>query len=263
MRELREFWNEAGNAELGNFRTVDVKEGKVTRKESTDGKNGYFTLELSDSLFCNDEMQEELTKEVSFCLQKLLSRHGYKKGKSVLVIGLGNEELTADSLGAVTVREVRVTRHLKNTSIFQRLPEVSAFKSSVSGVTGIDSFDIITGVIGVTKPDIIICVDTLASSAPGRLSKAVQITDVGISPGSGVNNAKRHLDGGSLGVPVIAIGVPLVIYAKNIVREYSDGLKKVDINDEVLSSLVVTAKDIDLVVKDFGFVLSNALNATL
>lgn len=263
MRDYNEMMGEAGELDSAGFNIRESEEKGIKVKFAEKDGGNCYTLDFDEPLRFNDELASAACGKLSEILKKLLSAKGYKTGDAVLVTGLGNEEITADALGSLTLKGLRVTSHLKEKGgIFKKMPVVSALKSSVSGVTGMESFDIIKGVIDVTQPKFLICVDTLACKSPKRLSKAIQVTDLGISPGSGVNNAKRMLNFESLGIPVIAIGVPLVIYALNIVREYAGGVK-IENADETLSSLIVTAKEIDFVAEDFAAVIAEALNSAL
>ncbi|MDD4315709.1 MAG: GPR endopeptidase [Clostridia bacterium] len=232
-----------------------------------DGEDSlYFTYEIKDSLFCHEELKEALSELVTGSLGELLKKHKYKKGDKVLVVGLGNDKMTADALGAITVDGLQITRHLieDKAARFTKYANISAIKSSVSGVTGLSSYDIITGVIEKTSPDFVIVVDTLACKSLSRLGRAVQLSDDGIEPGSGVNNTKTKLSKQSLGMPMIALGVPLVIYVKDIIREYVEQNRNVNINsDSLLYSLVVAEKEIDVTVVDFAGVLSQSINTAL
>lgn len=273
-RNYRHLWNEAGtikgerySEEVNSFYNggISLKKGKL---KAEDGKNEnlYFTIELKESLFCHDELKDELRELIVSALGELLKKNNYKKGSRVLAIGLGNEKMTADSLGSLTVGGLQISRHILDNNpikLLSKMPNISAIKSSVSGITGLKSFDIITGVIEKTKPDFVIAIDTLACKGVSRLARAVQLSDEGIEPGGGVNNAKTKLDIESLGIPVIAIGVPFVIYVRNIIKEYMKNGGEISKTDEYLHSLVVTAKDIDMEVYDYAYVISSAINKAL
>ncbi|MCL2822309.1 MAG: GPR endopeptidase [Firmicutes bacterium] len=141
--------------------------------------------------------------------------------KTVLVVGLGNPALAADSLGVQVLKNLMVTRHfgekdIKNVGFKTSLCGISP---NVSGITGIESFDIVKGVVDRIKPDLVVVVDSLASASVGRIGSAFQLCLGGITPGSGVGNSRVRLDFDSLGVRVISVGVPLVVYASTIVDE--------------------------------------------
>ena len=145
--------------------------------------------------------------------------------KSCLVIGLGNYKSTPDSLGPKVVNELVVTRHLyllDGVNVEKGYRNVSGFVPGVMGNTGIEAKDIIVGLVKEIKPDFVIVVDALASSAIERVNKTIQITNTGIHPGSGVGNTRMEISSSTIGVPVIAIGIPTVVDAVTIV---SDTLK--------------------------------------
>ena len=140
--------------------------------------------------------------------------------KSCLVVGLGNELSTPDALGPNVSDKILVTKYLFELGeVESGYRDVSAFKPSVTGVTGIETCDFIKGVVDVVKPDFIIVIDALAASAISRLNKTIQITDTGISPGSGIGNYRKSLDEETFNIPVISIGVPTVASATTIVSD--------------------------------------------
>ena len=169
----------------------------------------------------------------------------YLKGATdVLLIGLGNPAMKADSLGAETVARAIVGKRIKTL-----LPSVSA-------VTGIESFDVIRAVTSEIKPKAVIVADALCAASGKRLGTVFQITDAGITPGSGVGNARREISRSTLGIPVISVGVPTVIYARTVAREAGGDDKKAD-------ELIFTLSEIDRVAKDAGTIIGESINAAL
>jgi|AGTN01.1.fsa_nt_gi Germination protease. len=256
------------------FKRERVKiSGLEAEKGETDG-GGFYSIELPESLFMNDDLKKRVADALSDCLKKFFKKHGIKRGAATLAVGVGNEGMTADALGARTLKYLEVTEHLYRDGL---LPEgkgrLAAIAGSVSGVTGLLSYDIIKAVSDRVKPDIVIAVDTLASKRASRLQRVIQISDRGITPGSGVDNSKTALNNDSLGVPVIAVGVPLVIYARNIVSDYMGDVKLSDLTEksrspikraaEELEDLVVTVKEIDVTVDDFAKVIGTAINGAV
>lgn len=274
-REYNQLWNEAGRIKGQRYSEemsyhynslISLKKGLLKSEIKNQEDSFYYTFEVKESLFFHDELKDNLLKLLVKALSELLEKNNYSKGKRVLAIGLGNEKITADSLGAIAVSGLQITRHIIENnpiSVLKKMPNMSAIKSSVSGVTGINSYDIITGVIEKTQPDIIIAIDTLACKGISRLGRAIQLSDEGIQPGGGVNNPKQKLSKQSLNVPVIAIGVPLVIYVKDIIRSYLQENSGTIKSDEFLHSLIVTAKEIDITVEDYGILIANAINQAL
>jgi len=175
--------------------------------------------------------------------------------KNVLVVGLGNPNLTADGLGNATVKRLLITRHI--SPHIKKLPSISAILPNVLGVTGIESFDVIKGVVDRIQPDLVLAVDSLASATVGRIGAAFQICSGGITPGSGVSNHRERLSVQTLGVDVISIGVPLVVYATTIIEEVLNTTKEYS---QEISSLIVTPKEIDILVEECSKIISSAIN---
>ena len=153
-------------------------------------------------------------------LKDLFSNINYKN-KSCLVVGLGNVKSTPDSLGPKVIDNILVTRYLftEGISVDSGFSNVSAISPGVSGSTGIESLDIILGIIEKIKPDFLIVIDALASSSIDRINKTIQMTDTGIHPGSGVGNKRSEISFDTVGIPVIAIGIPTVIDGVTIVND--------------------------------------------
>lgn len=193
---------------------------------------------------------------VSFCRGA-----GFREGL-ILAVGIGNEGLTADALGPQTVKRLTVTEHLVRSGVEDPSEgRLAAIESNVSGVTGIASFDIVKGVCERVHPALVIAIDTLASRKRERLARMIQMSDGGIVPGGGVGNAKTAFDRAHLGVPVIAIGVPLVIYARHLAAEYAAASATPPKGEE--DDLVVTLKEIDLGVKTYAAILAGAVNGAV
>lgn len=269
MKEnYRNMWEEAlvspslrgiKSTENKYFNRIEIVKNRFPENDST-----CYTLTVKKELFGDDALKEKTVEELSRIFSEFLKKYLPDKTSPILVAGLGNENITADSLGGKVVDRLYVTSHLYlEKSIFEKFGNLSGIKCGVSGTTGIASFDVLSGVAEKIRPSLIIAVDALACSSASRLGKTVQISDSGIEPGGGVANPKPKLDKNSLGVPVIAVGVPLVVYAKKILAEYLSD-KAVSVKpDGTLSSLVVTAKEIDFQVADYSYVISEALNRTV
>lgn len=160
---------------------------------------------------------ESLSKE----LRKLLEKHLASKDE-ILVVGLGNLYVTPDSLGPKVINEIDVTRHIINY-MPQVLPEntrpVSAISPGVLGTTGIETLEIIKGIVENVHPKLLIVIDALASRSIERISSTIQLSDTGITPGAGVGNARKDLSIDTLGIPVIALGIPTVVEAATIAAD--------------------------------------------
>lgn len=179
----------------------------------------YITIEFDD--VTNHEDCVEIVNVLSDELGALLDKKGISKNDSCLVIGLGNRASTADSLGPVTLDKVMVTRHLfvLNTDVKDGIREVSGISPGVMANTGIETYDIISGLIDKIKPKFLIVIDALASSSIDRVNKTIQITDTGIHPGSGIGNNRKEISCDVFGIPVIAIGVPTVVESSILVSD--------------------------------------------
>lgn len=238
----------------------------------------YITLEAPGLQESDEGYHREISQELARLLKSVLP--GIEEEKSILVVGLGNRDVTADSLGPCTVDNLYITRHIikeygKKAYGTHKIHQVSALVPGVMAKTGMETAEIIKGVIKETTPDIVVVIDALAARSTKRLNRTVQITDTGIHPGSGVGNHRNALTKESLGVPVIAIGIPMVVDAGTIVsdaleklaEEYDGGRASLDYfrnsTDTQLHNMYVTAKNIDETTKRLSFTLSEAINIAL
>ena len=238
----------------------------------------YITLEAPDLQESDEDYHREISEELAKQLRSVLPDIGNEK--SILVVGLGNRDVTADALGPSTVDNLFITRHIireygKQAYHASKMHQISALVPGVMAKTGMETAEIIKGVIKVTEPDIVIVIDALAARSVKRLNRTVQITDTGIHPGSGVGNHRNALTKESLGIPVIAIGIPMVVDAGTIVcdaleklsQEYDEGKASLDYfrnnADTQLHNMYVTAKNIDETTKRLSFTLSEAINIAL
>ena len=186
----------------------------------------YITLEAPAMQEEDEGYHREISEELARQVRSLIPDADSEQ--SVLVVGLGNREVTADALGPGVVDNLFITRHIvreygKAAYNKERMNVVSSIVPGVMAATGMETAEIVRGVISQTEPDLVIVVDALAARSTKRLNRTIQITDTGINPGSGVGNHRNGLTRESLGVPVIAIGVPTVVDAGTIV---SDALEK-------------------------------------
>ena len=191
----------------------------------------YLTLE-ADALAKQDESyHEEVSGELADCLRALIRQLTGKKESElkILSVGLGNEDVTPDALGPKVLKNLQMTRHLqgeygKEFCKAHGLPVLSGIAPGVLAQTGMETAEILKGVIRETKPDLLIAVDALAARSLRRLGTTIQLTDTGIHPGSGVGNHRQSLTKESLGVPVLAVGVPTVVSAAAIVYDTVDAM---------------------------------------
>lgn len=241
----------------------------------------YVTVDIPALAGTDRTMEEKVASVIASEIRILAGEDSIKNG--VLVAGLGNRMVTADSLGPAVCDMLFVTRHIKQYApgeIDQRINTVSAIAPGVLGVTGLETGEIIEGIVENVKPSLVIAIDSLASRNVSRIRTTVQIADTGISPGSGIGNKRRALNKDTLGVPVLAIGIPLVVYASTIAEDlitaaYEKSGGKVRISDPDMkkmidnisningAEMVVTPKEIDYIINASSRVLSNALNLAL
>lgn len=231
----------------------------------------YITLETPNMIEPDENYHREISRELSTQLKALIP--DFEKEQSILVVGLGNRQVTADALGPDVIDNLCITRHIvkaygKAAYNKSRMHMVSSLAPGVMAKNGMETAEIIKGVIDQTKPDLMIVIDALAARSIRRLNKTIQITDTGIHPGSGVGNHREGLTKESLGIPVIAVGIPTVVDAETIVRDalsYMDSPKNPnsfpgDVVNSELANMYVTSKDIDEVIKRLSFTVSEALN---
>ena len=197
--------------------TINVDDklmGKLNKKVGT-----YITIEFEDITNHEDRvMVEELFVEQ---VRLLIDKLEIKDDDTCLVLGLGNKNSTADSLGPLVIDKILVTRHLfeLGTNVKEGIRSVAAISPGVMATTGIETYDVIISIIDKIKPKFLIVIDSLASSSIDRINKTIQLTDTGIHPGSGVGNNRREISLDTIGIPVIAIGVPTVVESTIIVND--------------------------------------------
>ena len=239
----------------------------------------YVTMEAPALV----EPDEDYHREISECMAEELLEMipNSDKEQSVLVVGLGNREVTADALGPQVVDNLFVTRHVikaygKAAYGSSKVNMISSIEPGVMAKTGMETAEIVKGVIGETTPDVVIVIDALAARSTKRLNRTIQITNTGIQPGSGVGNHRNALTEESLGVPVIAIGVPTVVDAATIVGDALEKLMSDDCEFDSLkymgqhrltfaelNNMYMTGKDIDAVIKRLSFTVSEGINIAL
>lgn len=190
-------------------------------KDNNIGKKpgSYLTLEFED--VTDDDAKKNVSMVFKEELTNMLLKLGFNKNTKTLVIGLGNIKSTPDALGPFVSDKIIVTKHFfdMGVSVEDKFSCVSSFYPGVTGTTGIETSDLIQGVKDVVKPDLLIVVDALSSSSISRVNKSIQVSDAGISPGSGIGNKRKEISKETLGIPVIAIGVPTVTSAAVIVSD--------------------------------------------
>lgn len=293
---------ERGNQQLPGVESQEDVQSDIhihmVRVTSAEGSNAlgkppgqYITLESDQFRDIAPDTKKAGAKAIADQLKRI---RPVDKNEAVLVVGLGNPAITADSLGPKLTQHILVTRHIKMLypDLDQRLSNVSALVPGVLGITGIETGDIIKGVADRMKPALIIVIDALAASETRRIATTVQIADTGIQPGSGVGNHRMELTKQALGIDIIAIGVPTVVYARTVARDAMMGISELykgdnkpnkgakfpflgDVNpqdadelldealDQDMKSLVVAPKDIDQLIDKMSEMVADGLNQYL
>ena len=218
----------------------------------------YLTLEFDD--ITDDDMKKTVAQVFTEEFLLMLEKIGFNKKTKTLIIGLGNIKSTPDALGPLTSEKIIVTKHLfdMKVKVEDKFTCVSSFYPGVTGSTGIETSDLIKGVCDETKPDLIIVVDALASTSISRVNKSIQVSDTGISPGSGIGNRRKEISKDTLGVPVIAIGVPTVTSAAVIVSDTINYMLK----NYAYNKKISNSKSSKLTVKPVNY-LKNEVDATM
>jgi len=176
-------------------------------------KGNYITIDVKKLKIAVEDDIQKASEIVSSELRNLIDAH-IQKQEEILVVGLGNIYVTPDSLGPKVINEIDVTRHLINylpQYVEEGTRSVSAVAPGVLGTTGIETIEILKGIVDNTKPKLVMVIDALASRSIDRISSTIQISDTGIVPGAGVGNTRKEISKSTLGIPVIAIGIPTVV----------------------------------------------------
>ena len=238
----------------------------------------YITIEIKEIEVINREELEKASKILSGQIQELI-----KPYKSILVVGLGNIDTTVDSIGPKVIKDLKITRHLKKYApdlVDKNAKELSGIAPGVLGTTGIETQEILKGIVEKVNPDVIIAIDALISRDISRLFKTIQISNTGIIPGAGLGNTRKEISEKTMGVPVIAIGVPTLVEAATIVADSIElianqfeefaQLKNATKEDKyrlmkaVLEpskfNLTVTPKEVDDLVDNMKLIIAHGIN---
>ena len=283
---LKEDYDEEREIKVTTVKIETENGAKVMRKPV----GTYITMEAPNMAVHDEDYHDEISKELAKFLARFIKKD--KEDFSILVVGLGNRKVTPDALGPYVVDNLNITRHIVKEYGKYAMGEdnvrlVSAIVPGVMAQTGMETVEIIKGIVRETKPDMMIAVDALAARSSKRLNRTIQITDTGINPGSGVGNHRNAITKDTVGIPVLAIGVPTVVDAATIVNDTMENLimalessetlrgvgvvmqgynaaEKYELVKELISphlnGLFVTPKDIDETVKRISYTISEALN---
>ena len=272
---LKEDYDEEREIKVTTVKIETENGAKVMRKPV----GTYITMEAPNMAVPDEDYHDEISKELAKFLARFIKKD--KEDFSILVVGLGNRKVTPDALGPYVVDNLNITRHIvkeygKYAMGEENVRLVSAIVPGVMAQTGMETVEIIKGIVRETKPDMMIAVDALAARSSKRLNRTIQITDTGINPGSGVGNHRNALTQESLGVPVIAIGIPTVVDAATIVNDALEKLleeekslagarfkERQKLSFAELNNMYMTGKDIDAVIKRVSFTVSEGINIAI
>lgn len=297
--EAKQAYTEENKRELDGVRVDEEQEGEINvttvtiesdeaGKELGKPKGHYITIDFPEFTHYDGESMNDLSVVVGKVLKKLAN---VDKDKLVLVVGLGNWNVTPDALGPKVVEKIMVTRHIKELmpdALEDHVRAVCALAPGVLGITGIETGEIVKAVVEKVKPDLVICIDALGSRKLDRVNRTIQIGDTGISPGAGVGNHRMQINEKSLGVKVLAVGVPTVVDAATVAndtidlflddliskvdkgKDFYSMLKTVDKNEKqmlireilhpFIGELIVTPKDIDTIMESLAKIIADGIN---
>ena len=272
---------------------IKVSRVKITNENGVQAigkkKGVYVTIDLKNLKIADEDEIQKASDTLSNELKTLIQNHVQLKD-DIMVVGLGNIYVTPDSLGPKVINEIDVTRH-----IIKYLPQyidenarpVTAISPGVLGTTGIETYEILKGIVDNVKPKLIIVIDALASRSIERISSTIQISDTGIVPGAGVGNTRTEISERTLGIPVIALGIPTVVESAVLVNDcldlliekmqneaksnvYLNGLKEQDNYEKIKDvlnpqnyNMIVTPKEIDDLIENMKDVVARGINMSL
>lgn len=248
---------------------ITITRVKITDKEGEKALNkkrgNYITIDVRRINNISVETEQNIINGITKELKTIIDMH-VKKDEEILVVGLGNLYSTPDSLGSKVVQNIEITRHIKMylpNCIDKNTRSISAVTPGVLGTTGIESLEIVKGIVDNVKPKLVIAIDSLCSKNIERINKSIQISDTGIVPGGGVGNAREELSEETLGVPVIALGIPTVLDAATIVINTLNLCDIVISEDEIIDKMnlnnfnfIVTPKEIDSLIENMSSIVS-------
>ena len=272
--------------QYSNIKLIETSVDKNLSKQINKKQGDYYLIDISAEDTNDSESLLRIEKFITKVLKKILKKEKITNNSKGLIVGLGNLNITPDSLGPKVIDKVIVTRHLfelDKDSISEGISNVCALSPGVMGTTGIETSDIIKAIIDKISLDYIIVIDALKAYDINRINKSIQITNSGISPGSGVGNRRKELSKDILGIPVIAIGIPTVVDAssiainsfynlinneqyQNLFRNYNklNENDKIKIEQQLISNYnnnyIVSLKEIDIDIENLSEVLSGAID---
>lgn len=283
--EVKEY--KEGDINITDVKVIDERGEEIIGKP----KGSYITIEIPEFVHYDTDSMENVSKVLAKTLSPLIK---LEDSMTALVVGLGNWDVTPDAVGPKVVSKLMITRHLKELvpdSIDEGIRPVCGISPGVLGTTGMETSEIIKGVVEKVKPNLVICVDALASRRMQRVNKTIQISSTGISPGAGVGNKRTEISERTIGIPVIAVGIPTVVDAATLANDTIDividqmtaeakaGGKFFEMLDSIdreekekmikevlhpyVGDLMVTPKEVDMVIESVAKILANGINIAL
>ena len=257
-------------------RDIKITRVKITNKDrekALDRKIGnYITIDIKRMANITTEKEEEIIKTFSKELKSIINKNAQPQDE-ILIVGLGNLYATPDSLGSKVVQNIEITRHIKiylPNAIDPNTRSVSAITPGVLGTTGVETIEIVKGIVDNIKPKLVIAIDSLCSKNIDRINKSIQISDTGIIPGGGVGNKQEELSQETLGIPVIGVGVPTVLDAATIVIDTLNSCNIKVPDTEIIQNMklnnfnfIVTPKEIDSLIESMSTIISEGINLSL
>ena len=291
-KRVNNIQNEIDGVKIENESQEDIEISRV-RIISEEGEKklgkpigNYITLDVKNIKIVDDEKIEQIAEVVADELRNVIGEH-INDTEDILVVGLGNIYVTPDALGPKVVPHIEVTRHILEY-MPKAMPEdtrpVSAISPGVLGTTGIETMEVLKGIVDNTHPKLLIVIDALASRSIERISSSIQIADTGIVPGAGVDNKRKEISIKTLGIPVIALGIPTVVDLASITNDcinlfieslqqkamsnsYLNDIKEKDNYEEIKEALIpkdynmiVTPKEIDKLIENMSKIISKVIN---
>ncbi len=295
--ERRDIYRKANNLEdeipgikynVENIGKTKITRVEITSKEGEEALNkkigNYITIDVNKINNLLEEENQKIIELLSNEIEKIVDKH-IGKSEDILVVGLGNLYSTPDSLGSKVVKKIEITRHIKKYMpqyIDKNARAISAVAPGVLGMTGIETWEFLKGIVDNVKPKLILAIDSLCSKSVNRISKSIQLSDTGIVPGGGVGNARIELTKESLGIPVIALGIPTCVDVATITEDglnlWIDKLEeKENIDTKILEennnyesikeallpsdlNFIVTPKEIDELIENMTEIVSAGIN---
>lgn len=243
-----------------NLKLLKIEAFKNLKVKEYSEKNWWYTNILFKSLELK-EVREEITQSLANILKRYYQKYNLNINSTILIVGLGNENVVSDSLGPKTLDGIIATAHFFNVGLLKKGLKIYKFKPGVMDDTGMSAFLSTNSLIKALKPDLIITIDSLVSSKISYINKLIQVTDRGIMPGSGVNNHQTELSFDTLGIPVIVIGVAMATTGAAIIRDALN-VRKNKLEFKKGYDFVVSYKDVDVFALKISRIISESINTS-